>query len=66
LTLAELPHAPALAPGEIVTTPRIGINAENLAVHEPLRYYIKGSVFASRRCIHARRHRSPRVTKPRV
>jgi DNA-3-methyladenine glycosylase len=60
LTITDLPHVPAPSPDEIVTTPRIGINAENLAVHEPLRYYIRGSAFASRRCIHAPRRRPAR------
>ena len=50
LTIADLPNKPA--PDEIVVTPRIGIN---VAVDMPLRFYIKGSHFASRRCIHAPR-----------
>ena len=58
LTITDLPGVPAVKPADIVTTARIGINAENLAVHEPLRYYIKGSEFASRRCIHAPRRRA--------
>jgi DNA-3-methyladenine glycosylase len=39
---SEKPHA-----DEIIATPRIGIN---VAAEAPLRFYLKGSIYASRRC----------------
>ena len=56
LTLTDLPDKPG--PDEIVATPRIGIS---VAVDLPLRFYIKGNHFASRRCIFLASRKVPRL-----